>query len=158
MAARPVLAERYGDDVVVDFCMRVRQPLDQVAKVDALVGADLRCSTQDPVLPALPAIRGCHLGPRAQKSQAPPPPPPLPDQFFRSLENIKWEPIARTVEPYYEDPLYIEALAQSVERALRRAGAQAQCPRRPRITGCAQAVTCLRAPLPLPVPEDPRAC
>jgi ferrochelatase len=39
------------------------------------------------------------------------------DQFFRSLQQIKWQPIARTVEPYYENPLYIEALAQSIERA-----------------------------------------
>ena len=28
-----------------------------------------------------------------------------------------WQPIARVVEPYFEHPLYIEALAQSVEKA-----------------------------------------
>jgi ferrochelatase len=28
-----------------------------------------------------------------------------------------WQPIARVVEPYFQNPLYIEALAQSVERA-----------------------------------------
>ena len=28
-----------------------------------------------------------------------------------------WQPIARVVEPYFENPLYIEALAQSVEKA-----------------------------------------
>jgi ferrochelatase len=30
---------------------------------------------------------------------------------------VKWQPIVRTVEPYFEHPAYIEALAQSVERA-----------------------------------------
>jgi ferrochelatase len=29
----------------------------------------------------------------------------------------KWQPTVRTVDPYFEHPLYIEALAQSVERA-----------------------------------------
>lgn len=39
------------------------------------------------------------------------------DQFFRALMDEKWQPIARVVEPYYEDSAYIEALAQSIERA-----------------------------------------
>jgi ferrochelatase len=39
------------------------------------------------------------------------------DQFFRALMDEKWQPIARVVPPYFEDPAYIEALAQSVERA-----------------------------------------
>jgi ferrochelatase len=39
------------------------------------------------------------------------------DQAFRALMEMKWQPAVRTVPAYYDHPLYIEALAQSVERA-----------------------------------------
>jgi ferrochelatase len=39
------------------------------------------------------------------------------DQFFRALMEEKRQPAARTVAEYFEHPLYIDALAQSVERA-----------------------------------------
>ena len=38
------------------------------------------------------------------------------DQFFRALMDEAWQPTARVVDPYFEQPSYIEALAQSVER------------------------------------------
>ena len=39
------------------------------------------------------------------------------DQFFRALMEETWQPTARVVEPYFENPAYIDALAQSVEKA-----------------------------------------
>ena len=48
------------------------------------------------------------------------------DQFFRALMEEKWQPIARVVEPYFEDPAYIEALAQSVETAYAEADKKPQ--------------------------------
>ena len=39
------------------------------------------------------------------------------DQFFRALMKEKWQPVIRVVEPYFEQPLYIDALAKSVEDA-----------------------------------------
>jgi protoporphyrin/coproporphyrin ferrochelatase len=39
------------------------------------------------------------------------------DQAFRALMEMKWQPAVRTVPAYYDHPLYIEALARSVERA-----------------------------------------
>jgi ferrochelatase len=36
----------------------------------------------------------------------------------------KWQPIARVVEPYFAEPAYIDALAQSVERAYATADAK----------------------------------
>ena len=39
------------------------------------------------------------------------------DRFFRALMDEKWQPVARVVEPYFEEPAYIEALAQSIEKA-----------------------------------------
>lgn len=38
------------------------------------------------------------------------------DQAFRTLMKMKWQPSIRTAPAYYDHPLYIEALAQSVER------------------------------------------
>ena len=38
------------------------------------------------------------------------------DEAFRTLMAMKWQPSLRTVPAYHDDPLYIEALAQSVER------------------------------------------
>lgn len=41
------------------------------------------------------------------------------DQFFRALMREKRQPAVRTVPEYFDHPLYIEALAQSVERVYR---------------------------------------
>ena len=95
-----LMQERYGDEVVVDFCMRYGNPSTK-SKVDELVAQGC---TKILFFPLYPQYAGATSATAC-------------DQFFRSLENIKWQPIARTVEPYYEHPLYIEALAQSVERA-----------------------------------------
>ena len=39
------------------------------------------------------------------------------DQAFRALMRMRWQPAIRTVPAYYDHPLYIEALARSVEAA-----------------------------------------
>lgn len=39
------------------------------------------------------------------------------DQAFRALMSMNWQPSVRTVPAYYDHPLYIEALARSVEAA-----------------------------------------
>jgi ferrochelatase len=94
------LEEAYGDRVVVDFCMRYGNPSTK-SKVDALVAQGC---TKILFFPLYPQYAGATSATAC-------------DEFFRALQNIKWQPIARTVEPYFEHPLYIEALAQSVERA-----------------------------------------
>lgn len=40
------------------------------------------------------------------------------DALFRALMDIRRAPAVRTVPPYYDDPVYIDALARSVERHL----------------------------------------
>jgi ferrochelatase len=40
------------------------------------------------------------------------------DKAFQTLLNMRWQPALRTVPPYHDDPVYIEALAQSVESHL----------------------------------------
>jgi ferrochelatase len=40
------------------------------------------------------------------------------DQLYRALMKIRHMPTARTVPPYYDEPVYIEALARSIENHL----------------------------------------
>ncbi len=40
------------------------------------------------------------------------------DQLFRALMKIRRAPAVRSVPPYYQEPVYIEALAHSIERHL----------------------------------------
>ncbi len=95
-----LMAARYGDRVVVDFCMRYGNPSTK-SKVDAMVAQGC---TKILFFPLYPQYAGATSATAC-------------DQFFRSLTDIKWQPQVRVVEPYYETPSYIDALAQSVERA-----------------------------------------
>ncbi len=97
---KALMQARYGDQVVVDFCMRYGNPSTK-SKVDALVAQGC---TKILFFPLYPQYAGATSATAC-------------DQFFRSLEDIKWQPQVRTVEPYFDHPAYIEALAQSVERA-----------------------------------------
>ena len=91
------LAESFGDDVTVDFCMRYGNPSTQ-SKVKAMVEAGC-----DRILffPLYPQYAG------ATTASA-------NDAFFAALKDLKWQPSARTVPPYFDRPEYIEALAGSV--------------------------------------------
>ena len=40
------------------------------------------------------------------------------DKAFEALMAMRWQPAVRTVPPYHDDPAYIDALAQSIERHL----------------------------------------
>jgi ferrochelatase len=40
------------------------------------------------------------------------------DKAYDALKTMRWQPAIRTVPPYYDEPSYIEALAQSIERHL----------------------------------------
>lgn len=91
---------RYGDDVMVDFCMRYGNPSTK-SKVREMV--DAGC-TRILFFPLYPHYAG------ATSATA-------NDQFFRALMDEKWQPVARVVPPYFDDPTYIDALAQSIERA-----------------------------------------
>ena len=94
------MQERYGDDVMVDYCMRYGNPSIK-SKVRAMVEAGC---TKILFMPLYPHYAGATSATGN-------------DQFFRVLMEEKWQPASRTIEPYFEHPLYIEALAQSVERA-----------------------------------------
>ena len=94
-----VLTEECGDQVMVDFCMRYGNPSTK-SKV-----AEMVSNGCDRVLffPLYPQYAGATSG-------------TANDEFFRALMNEKWQPAARTIEPYFDDPAYVDALAQSVEQ------------------------------------------
>ncbi|AKS47694.1 ferrochelatase [Octadecabacter temperatus] len=103
-AMKANLAKVYGDDVVVDFCMRYGNPSTE-SKVKEMIAAGCQKILFFPLYPHYAGATSATAN----------------DQFFRALMKEKWQPIARTVEPYFEDAAYIDALAQSIEAAYARA-------------------------------------
>ncbi|KFI31270.1 ferrochelatase [Haematobacter massiliensis] len=99
-ALRNALTGRFGDAVTVDFCMRYGNPAT-AEKVAEMVAAGC-----DRILffPLYPQYAGATTA-------------TANDQFFRALMAEKWQPAARTVPAYFDHPLYVEALARSVEAA-----------------------------------------
>ncbi len=94
------LTETYGDKVMVDFCMRYGNPSTK-SRVQAMI--DAGC---DKILffPLYPHYAG------ATSATA-------NDAFFAALADAPWQPAVRTVPAYFDQPTYIDALAQSVEKA-----------------------------------------
>ena len=91
---------RYGDGVVVDFCMRYGNPSTD-SKVRAMVEAGCEKILFFPLYPHYAGATSATAN----------------DQFFRALMKEKRQPSVRTVPEYFDHPTYIGALAQSVERA-----------------------------------------
>ena len=91
---------RYGDQVSVDFCMRYGNPSTK-SKVRALVEQGCRKILFFPLYPQYAGATSATAN----------------DQFFRALMQEKWQPAARIVPPYFDQPSYIDALAGSVEQA-----------------------------------------
>ncbi|MCL4675128.1 MAG: ferrochelatase [Pararhodobacter sp.] len=91
---------RFGDSVMVDFCMRYGNPStpDAVRRMVA-VGCEKIL-----FFPLYPQYAGATTA-------------TANDRFFSALAREKWQPAVRTVPAYFDNPQYIDALAQSVERA-----------------------------------------
>ncbi len=98
IAAR--MSAEYGDGVMVDFCMRYGNP-STASKVRAMVEAGCEKILFFPLYPHYAGATSATAN----------------DSFFAALMKEKRQPAARVVPEYFEHPLYIEALAQSVERA-----------------------------------------
>ncbi|MCW3781437.1 ferrochelatase [Defluviimonas salinarum] len=97
---REASAARFGDGVMVEFCMRYGNP-STASVVRRMVAAGCEKIL---FLPLYPQYAG------ATSATA-------NDEFFRALMDEKRQPAVRTTPEYFDHPLYIEALAQSVERA-----------------------------------------
>jgi len=97
---KAALQARYGADVMVDYAMRYGNPSTR-SKVEAMTAAGCRKILFFPLYPQ-------YAGATTATAN---------DAFFAALAKEKWQPASRTVAPYFDRPDYIEALAQSVERA-----------------------------------------
>jgi ferrochelatase len=94
------MAAKHGDGIMVDFCMRYGNPSTE-SKVRAMVEAGCEKILFFPLYPHYAGATSATAN----------------DQFFRALMKEKRQPSVRTVPEYFEHPAYIEALAQSVEKA-----------------------------------------
>ncbi len=93
------VAARYGNDVIVDFCMRYGNPSTK-SVIEKMKDQGCERIVFFPLYPQYSAPTTATAN----------------DQAFRALMQMNWQPSIRTVAAYYDHPLYIEALAQSVER------------------------------------------
>lgn len=94
------LRTRYGNAVRVEFCMRYGNPSTE-SRVRAMVEAGCEKILFFPLYPHYAGATSATAN----------------DEFFRALMKEKRQPAVRTAPEYYQHPLYIDALAQSVERA-----------------------------------------
>lgn len=97
---RSRLAARHGDRVVVDFCMRYGNP-STTSIVRRLLAQGCDRIVFFPLYPQYAAATTATAN----------------DAAFRALMELRRQPAIRTVPAYYAEPAYIDALAQSVERA-----------------------------------------
>ena len=97
---KDAMQARYGDAVMVDYCMRYGNPSTQ-SKVAAMTAAGCQKILFFPLYPQYAGATSATAN----------------DAFFAALAKEKWQPAARTVESYFDRPDYIEALATSIEKA-----------------------------------------
>jgi len=94
------IADTFGDRVVVDFCMRYGNPSTE-SRVKSLIAQGCQKILFFPLYPHYAGATSATAN----------------DQFFKVLARETWQPAARVVAPYFENPKYIEALAGSVKHA-----------------------------------------
>ena len=91
------LKELWGDHVEVDFCMRYGNPSTQ-SVIERMKEKGCERIVFFPLYPQ-------YAAPTTATAN---------DQAFRSLMKLNWQPALRTVPAYFENPLYIDALAATV--------------------------------------------
>ena len=95
------LAGAFGDDVIVDHAMRYGRPAI-ADRLDALKGQGCERILLAPLYPQYCAATTATAN----------------DTAFRRLSGMRWQPAVRTLPPYHDDPLYIDALKTSLEESL----------------------------------------
>lgn len=94
---KALFAAKYGDDVVVDFCMRYGNP--------STGGAIRKLKDQGCEKIVFFPLYPQYAAPTTATAN---------DQAFRTLMEMNWQPAIRTVPAYYDNSGYIQALANSV--------------------------------------------
>lgn len=99
-AVAAAMQDRHGDRIVVDFAMRYGNPSTR-SVIERLAETGCERIVFFPLYPQYSAPTTATAN----------------DQAFRALMQLRWQPAFRTVPSYHDHPLYIEALAESVEKA-----------------------------------------
>jgi len=89
----------YGDNVIVDFAMRYGNP-STGSVIKKLKDQGVEKLVFFPLYPQ-------YAGPTTATAN---------DEAFRTLMKMNWQPSIRTVPAYFDNPLYINALANSVKK------------------------------------------
>ena len=89
----------YGDNVIVDFAMRYGNP-STGSVIKKLKDQGVEKLVFFPLYPQ-------YAGPTTATEN---------DEAFRTLMKMNWQPSIRTVPAYFDNPLYINALANSVKK------------------------------------------
>lgn len=95
------LTAQLGGAVVVDWAMRYGNP-SIASRLDALQEAGCERILVYPLYPQYAAATTATVN----------------DKAFEHLLKKRWQPALRTVPPYHDDPVYIDALARSVDSHL----------------------------------------
>ena len=90
-----------GDRVTVDWAMRYGKP-EVRERIQALLDQGCDRILLVPLYPQYAAATSATAC----------------DQAFRALMDMRWQPSVRVSPPYHDDPVYIDALATSIERHL----------------------------------------
>ncbi|MGE6782592.1 ferrochelatase [Ensifer adhaerens] len=98
-----LMAKTFADqpNVIVDWGMRYGQP-SIASRMDALQKAGCERILVFPLYPQYAAATTATVN----------------DKAFEALLKMRWQPALRTVPPYHDDPVYIDALATSIKRHL----------------------------------------
>jgi ferrochelatase len=96
------LRDRIGDRVRVEYAMRYGNPGIRAA-MDSMTAAGCTRILAAPLYPQYCAATTATAN----------------DAVFAALAAMRLQPALRTLPPYYDDPLYIEALASNLTRQLR---------------------------------------
>ncbi|MBV8565140.1 MAG: ferrochelatase [Methylobacteriaceae bacterium] len=94
-----------GSKVVVDWAMRYAAPAVK-GRLEALQAAGCERILVVPLYPQYAAATTATAC----------------DKVFEALMGMRWQPTVRVSPPYYDEPVYIEAVAQSVRSGLARLG------------------------------------
>lgn len=95
------MAKTFADkpNVIVDWAMRYGQP-SIVSRIEALKAAGCEKILLFPLYPQYAAATTATVN----------------DKAFEAFLKMRWQPALRTVPPYHDDPVYIQALASSVQK------------------------------------------
>jgi ferrochelatase len=95
------LKDAFGDGVLVDWAMRYGRPAI-ADRLQAMKDAGCERILLSPLYPQYCAATTATAN----------------DKAFEKLAGMRWQPAIRTLPPYYDDPAYIDALADSVRAGL----------------------------------------